>query len=48
MNCLLLRIWLRRLLCVHDWRCCNTEDMLHVTAATVRFRCAKCGKVEGL
>lgn len=44
-----LLYWLRRLTCRHDWRCCNKDsDMFSVNESTVRFRCRKCGKEEGL
>lgn len=36
-----------RLACRHDWECTN-EDLLTASPAGVRFRCTKCGKVEGL
>ncbi len=33
----------------HYWECCNPdEDMMEVDETTVRFRCTKCGKEEGL
>ena len=38
--------WLKRLLCQHDWDCIS--DVFVCTASTVRFRCTKCGKEEGL
>jgi len=37
---------IKQLLCIHDWECIS--DVWTCTAETVRYRCRRCGKEEGL